>query len=313
MKSLPIPLLLRSFALIATVLILAGCATRNSEYAPPPPAPPKTYAVVLFLPEGEEIADAQRADILVFARETLLASGLVQEQDRLIDDPERAELLFRARVQGGQITEIAGVPTFNSQHMVVLAEPRRFENRIWWDAYYPFGYPSFNDNYFYSGFPYPGPGWGYPTHYNDRPNRGRGRPPGGDYVNRDQRPDNPDGSRPNRRPDVGDTSGRPSRADRNRDTATPRPTRTPSFRGDQRNLEPADPRPRRSEPSVAPRYSTPSPHPASTSSNTSSSRSYSPPPAPSPAPSYSPPPATERASPSPRDDTPGPPSRRNID
>lgn len=288
------PLILR-FSLLATIFAaLTGCESVYSEAPPPAPPPPQTYAVLLFLSEGEEIADEQRAELISFARDTLLASGLVRPQDQLIDDPERAELLFRGRVQGGFLTEIAGVPTFNQQHIVVLTQPRRAENRIWWDAYYPFGYPSFNDDYYYSGFPYPGPGWGYPTPYRDRVNRGRGRPPG--YVDHDHR---------DQRPPGGDNSPggeRPNRGDRNRDNVDNRPSPSPNLRGVPRNLEPADPRISRL-PVVphAPRNNTVVTRPASSPLPRPTAPSYTPPaPSSSPAPTYSPP-AVDRSEPSPRE------------
>ncbi len=293
------------FALLATTLAtLTGCGSVASSRAVPEPAPPQTYAVVLFLPEGEEITEEERVEVFAFARETLLASGLVQTQDVQIDDPERAELLFRARVQNGQLTEIAGVPTFNQQHMVVLSQPRRAENRIWWDAYYPFGYPTFNDSYYYSGFPYPGPGWGYPTHYHDRVNRGRGRPRG-DYVDPDHR---------DQRPPNGTPTDRPGRNHGDREHVDTSPSTRVPFRGDTRNLEPGDRlRPRPSEPTVprsspAPVVARPSstptpsmpPPPPRQSPAPSREPTYSPAPARETTPSYTPPPA-DRAEPTPRE------------
>ena len=288
------PLILRFSLLAAILATLTGCESVYSEAPPPASPPPQTYAVLLFLSEGEEVADEQRTELISFARDTLLASGLVRPQDQLIDDPERAELLFRGRVQGGFLTEIAGVPTFNQQHMVVLTQPRRAENRIWWDAYYPFGYPSFNDDYYYSGFPYPGPGWGYPTQYRDRVNRGRGRPTG--YVDHDYR---------DQRPRGGDNSSggeRPNRGDRNRDNVDNRPSPGPSLRGVPRNLEPADPRINRL-PVVphGPRNNTVVTRPASSPRPQPTAPSYTPPARPSaPAPTYSPP-AVDRPEPSPRE------------
>lgn len=278
--------LFRLSALAVLLATLTGCQTTHTV-APLPSAPiePKTYAIVLFLPEGEEIADEQRTEILSFARDTLLASGLVLPLDQMVDDPERAELLFRGRVQGGFLTEIAGVPTFNQQHTVVLSQPRRTEDRIWWDAYYPFGYPSFNDDYYYSGFPYPGPGWGYPTQYHNRVNRGRGSPH--DYVDHDnRRVKKPRGENTSPRPDTS------RRGDRSREYSSQRPTSGASIR-DERGGRASPPR---TNPlpvvSHAPR------------TNTVTMRPNIPPPSPPPAPprpSYTPP-AADRRAPTPREE-----------
>jgi hypothetical protein len=329
MKILSNPLLLRSATLATVVFLFAGCTTAYVKSFQPDPSTPKTYAVLLFLPEGEEIAEAQRTELLSFARDTLLASGLVNPQDQLIDDAERAELLFRARVEGGQITEIAGVPTFNSKSMIVLTQPRRIENRIWWDASYPFGYSSYRSNYFNSGFLYPGPGWGSTNRVQDRPYRGRGRPPGDTYVDhnhddhRNQRPDNSDNPRPVRPPrddnDQGrpprtdrtndgthtvrppsadNTSDRPTRPDSNRDRSTPRRSDYPGTQSDRHKTDPRDDPPRRSEPPRGPRNESPTPR--------STPHDYTPPER-----TYSPPPQTEKSSPPVRD-TISPPSRRQV-
>lgn len=280
-------LLFLRFSLIAALLAaLTGCETVRYAEAPPPPPPlpPQTYAVILFLEEGDEINDEQRAELVSFARDTLLASGLVQPQDQLIDDPERAELLFRGRVQGGFLTEIAGVPTYNQRHMVVLSQPRRAENRIWWDAHYPFGSPSFNDDYYYSGFPYPGPGWGYPTRYRDRVNRGRGSPH--DYVDNDDRYDH---RTPTERPD------------RTREYGSQRPSTGTAIPGEQRNRTPAlntrlpvaPHAPRHNTVTARPNVSRPAPAPAPPRPT------YTPPPAPTR--TYTPP-AQDRRAPTPREE-----------
>ncbi|MCC5023448.1 MAG: hypothetical protein J6386_11980 [Candidatus Synoicihabitans palmerolidicus] len=86
-------------------------------------------------------------------------------EDGLIDDAERAQLLFRARMENGQLGEIAGVPAVTEGRTVFLANPRRLTDRIWWDASYPQGIPPYYGGGF-DQFPSPGPGWGYPNRRN---------------------------------------------------------------------------------------------------------------------------------------------------
>lgn len=301
---------------LAAILFTGGCSTtRTARTTPPEALPPLTYAVVLFLREGETLDPVQRLATMGFARDTLLASGLIAPQDIQVEDPVQAQLVFRARVEGGQLVEIAGVAPITQGRAIVLNQPRRDEfDRIWWDAAYPFGAPIGYDTWGGS-FPLPGPGWGYPSGRYDRRDRrdhgGRpGRPPG-DRPKED-RPRNPD-DRP-RPPRPGDHVTPPTPVDRpdaaDRDSRRPRhpldevegrrpdPALPPRSRTDfpERRPSNAD-RPRlETREAPVPRHS-PAPSRAAPPPTVSAPRDRSP----SPEPRYSAPP--------PRRDPPPPPAR----
>lgn len=166
----------------------SGCVTNHSNRELTAERNPLSYAIILYLGGGTELTEEERTYALSFARDTLLASGLVSPYDRLIDDPERAELLFRARLENGQLVEVAGVPSVTNQTTVVLTELRRTNDRIWWDTSYPYGPPTYYSG-IHSGFPIPGPGWGHPRRprdYYDNHDRNRGDRDRGDRDRRDR-------------------------------------------------------------------------------------------------------------------------------
>ena len=205
---------------------LSGCSTYSSESVAPSRAP-FTYAIILYMPEGENLDEDGRLHALSLARDTLLAAGLVTVQDRMISDPERAQHLYRAQIENGVLLEIAGVPSVSNSRTVVLSRPHYYENRVMWDTRYPYGYPSSYDTD-YGYFPLPGPGWGYPgvdrrrdrdRHDRDRPDRGPG---GGRPDNKDKDRDK-DRDRDRDRPRDPDRNNRPEIANR----GNPDPDRRP--------------------------------------------------------------------------------------
>ncbi len=246
--------LLATLGLTGILLILAGgCATSPRDSGRVVSRGPITYAIVLFLADDQPINAEERAYAMTFARDTLLASGVVGVEDRMIDDPERAEMLFRARMEDGQLVEIAGVPAVTTAQTVVLSRPHYVQDRIWWDASYPLGYPTYA--HARSDFPVPGPGWG-------RPYPGGRYPDRGDRPDRDDRPDRPNRpERPDRddRPDrpKPNRPERPNRPDFNPDLQ-PGPVERPAPRPERPQPQPPRERPPRNEP---PRVERPRPQP----------------------------------------------------
>ena len=222
---------------LATLVVLSvsGCSTTSYESAAPARAP-FTYAIILYMPEGENLDEDGRLHALSLARDTLLAAGLVTVQDRMISDPERAQFLYRAQIENGVLLEIAGVPSVSNSSTVVLSRPHYYENRVMWDTRYPFGYPSSYYDNDYGYFPLPGPGWGYPG-----VNRG---------YDRDRNRDRHDG-RDREKPNKGDRDGnRPDRPDRDRDPGrNDNPDRDRNNRGVIANRGAPDPD-RRPEPRI---------------------------------------------------------------
>lgn len=221
MKTSPLPA--ASFWSALFLVLLTGCATTSR----PPAAearPAQTYAIILYVPEDEELDDQDRAYALAFARDTLLASGLVTPVDVMIDDVERAQLLFRARMEHGRLVEIAGVPSVSNTRTVVLSQPRYLNDRIFWDASYPYGFPPSYDSY-YGSYPVPGPGWGSPAYPRQRE---RNRPDRDGDRDRDHdhgRPGKPTGDNPPTRPLPDRDQDRDHKHDRphpNPDVAGPR-------------------------------------------------------------------------------------------
>ncbi len=248
------------------------------------PRTPITYAIVLYLPEGETLDDEARLNSLSLARDTLLASGIVTPQDQMISDVERAQQLYRARVENGVLTEIAGVPTVSNATTVVLSRPRYYGERVYWDADYPFGYPGTFDS-LHGGFPVPGPGWGHPSY-----GRGRDRD-WRDHDRRDRdRHDHGDRDRPDRDRDRGDRDRDRDRVDRDRD------------RGDRDRDRGGVVRPGRPTPDLTPPYNRQRPMP-----------NPSPTPRPSPPPRATPPPAPQPPPPTIDRSESNPPTRDDLD
>jgi hypothetical protein len=265
--SFPVSIRFRFFLLLAPSLaIWSGCVSHDSRRAAPVDRAPLSYAIILYLGAGTDLTEEQRTYALSFARDTLLASGLVSPYDRLIDDVERAELLFRARMDDGKLVEIAGVPSVTNSTTVVLSELRRSNDRIWWDTSYPYGPPTYYSG-INAGFPIPGPGWGHPRRprenqdYRDRGDRGNRGDRDRDDRNRggergDHRPDPPrQGGDRNGGRDGGSTPPvhrpRPSPPERPRPTYTPPPDRNentnesrPDPRADRGVIDRAPSRPR---------------------------------------------------------------------
>ena len=285
--------LLQSTALGLVVLSLIGCSTTNqvAEYDRAS-AEPQTYAVVLFIAEGEELAPEDREFAMTFARDTLLASGLVYPGDVMIDDIERADMLFRARIEGGQLTEIAAVPGVTNSRSVVLSSPRRIEDRIYWDdGYYTrSGYPGYYEG-IHSGFPIPAVGYGIARsrHHRDG-HRNRDRDKRNRNRDRDKADDRPaDFVGPVYRGDNQARAYTPpvitgNRSDSGRDRDRPRPPAGPlnsnrrnSIQRSIDNMNSAHSAPLRNNPhsratvSSPPRASAPAPAPVARA--TSSSRS----------------------------------------
>lgn len=256
------------FALFAglTALLSAGCSTTSSSRTGPIRSP-ITYAIVLYLAEGEQLDDTGRLNALSLARDTLLAAGIVTPQDQMISDLERAQQLYRARVENGVLTEIAGVPSVSNATTVVLSQPRYSSGRLFWETSYPYGYPY---ETYHAGFPVPGPSWGY-SGYRDRRdrkerdhNRGKDRDRGdrnhqdGDRPDRPNRPDrgnhdqaNAPGPRPNphvKPEDARRMPGRPDRGDRgdrgDRVTPSPRPRPSPAPEPPRTRPAPSVPEPK---------------------------------------------------------------------
>ncbi len=244
-------------------LLSAGCSTTSSSRSAPTRSP-ITYAVVLYLVEGEQLDDTGRLNALSLARDTLLAAGIVTPQDQMISDLERAQQLYRARVENGVLTEIAGVPSVSNATTVVLSQPRYNSGRLFWETSYPYGSPYPYESY-YASYPVPGPSWGYPGYHRDRrdrKDRDRDRDKGHDRGDRDDhrgdrpdRPNRPDrgdngqvnapGPRPN--PNVKPEDGRrmPTRPDRgDRVTPSPRPRPSPAPEPPRTRPAPSVPEPK---------------------------------------------------------------------
>ena len=290
------------------MLGFSGCSTYSSPSAAPTRAP-FTYAIILYMPEGEALDEDGRLHALSLARDTLLAAGLVTVQDRMISDPERAQHLYRAQIENGVLLEIAGVPSVSSSTTVVLSRPRYYENRVMWDTRYPYGYPANYYDYDHGYFPTPGPGWGYPgvnrRHDRDRHDgRGKNHPSKGDrdgdrndHAGRD-RDEKPDRNRPDRpvvaNRDNPDIDRRP--APRIRDGADSRTVPLPNPPGDRRGPRATPPTP--SDSRNSPQVTAPA---RTVRSSPSPVERSSPPP-------YVPPPVVERSEPRAAEPSP-PPSR----
>ncbi len=216
-------------------LLLSACGTPyRTTSAAAPPRSPITYAIVLYLGDGETLDEDDRLNALALARDTLLAAGIITPQDRMISDVERAQQLYRARVENGVLTEIAGVPSVSNSTTVVLSRPHYSGERLFWETSYPYGYPGSFES-IHSGFPLPGPGWGYPAYgrggygRRDRDRDYRGDHRGGHRDDQQRDRDRDRGPRPPRTDDSNNAGRR--MPDPNRDGSTfvppPRPVSAP--------------------------------------------------------------------------------------
>lgn len=258
------------------MLWAAGCANTNrTSGVGTGPASPFTYAIMLHLPIGEDLTPEQREHAFEFAQATLLTAGLVQPEDRFIDDAERAEVLFRARVEGGEVTEIASIsplPDPTATYASASSPPTGswiYGPPVFHSLVFGIGAYDHPHNYIHNRYPIPGPGWGYPQYERPRRYEGPRRP-----RNDDQDNDNRPGRRPrDERGDQPDGRGNPGRPDRP-EPSVPRPPRgytgsdsspsnsdrvSPRMRGPVRLTPPASPMPR--SPAAAPVRSAPPPPP----------------------------------------------------
>jgi len=272
---------LRPICLLAATLVallgFAGCnQAPRSTYAEGAPLGPFTYAIMLHLPIGEDLSDEQRSAAMDFARSTLLAAGLVKPEDRLIDDTERADVLFRARVENGEIAEIASIAALPDPTPAPVYQSAASRSWVYGPPVYHslvFGIAAYDHPYDYvhRRFAVPGPGWGIPgpgrwDRYDGRRYRGDRNSVDDSFVG----PPTPTAGERNA-PRVGE-SPRPNRRDN--DDVSPR-MRGPVKVGVTPSPYPRTPVSAPGRPAPSPSPPPPSHNVSSASSSRSSTSSYS--------------------------------------